>query len=131
MARSQSLRSYPDARTIILQQAQSNIAAYVARGSPYTRRLCQVRGPAHKVNGCQLKLEREQQPAFRWKKTTRQAFLKIVSTQSRRKKFLGTILHAAAIRPQLWIPRRLCIMDGQWSYTADFTSSHNSESIAF
>ena len=31
-------------------QAQWNIAMYVARGSPYTRRLCQVRDPAHQVN---------------------------------------------------------------------------------
>ena len=35
---------------------QWNIATYIARGSPYTRRLLKTRGPAHKVNeldGCQ------------------------------------------------------------------------------
>ena len=44
------------------------------------------------------KLEREQQPRFRWKRTRRQAFLMIVCTQNQRKKWLETFLCVAAVR---------------------------------
>ena len=42
--------------TIVLQKNAMNIGMYVARGSPYIRRLCKIRGHAHQVNelaGCQ------------------------------------------------------------------------------
>ena len=45
----------------IWQQAQWNITMYIACGSPYTCRLCQVHGIAHQVNelaGC---------PTLEWK----------------------------------------------------------------
>ena len=65
------------------------------------------------------KLELEQQPAFRWKIMTRQAFLKTVSTQSQQK-FLWMFLHAASAVAYLQLWQQLHIMDGQCSYTADF-----------
>ena len=65
-------------------------------------------------------LQRQQQLAFRWKRTTRQVFLGIVSTQSQQNKFLVTFLHAAATLayPHLW--QRLHITGGQYNYMADF-----------
>ena len=56
-----------------------------------------------------------------WKMMTRQVFLKIVSTHSRQKKFLGTFLCAAAAIAYLQLWYRLVIMDSQCtcSYMAD------------
>ena len=38
------------AHTKIFQQTQWNIAKYIVRGSPYTRRSCKIRVPTHEIN---------------------------------------------------------------------------------
>ena len=42
-------QNVPGSPVIKMCSKRNNIATYVARGSPYTRRLCKVRGHAHKV----------------------------------------------------------------------------------
>ena len=57
---------------------------------------------------------------FRWKRTRRQAFLKIISAQNRRKKWLETFLCAAAMLAYLQLWQRLRSWMVNVSYTADF-----------
>ena len=41
---------YPDHPSKFFQQTQSNIATHIARGSPVYSPFMQIRGPAHKIN---------------------------------------------------------------------------------
>ena len=69
----EAVNIFPLSRAKILQKIAVNIATYVARGSPYTRRSRLICGPAHQVSELAAKmLKREQQPTFRWKRTRRQ-----------------------------------------------------------
>ena len=113
------------ARTKILQQKQWNIARYVAHGSPYTRRLWTYVAPLMESMSEMVSktLEREHQPAFRSKIMTRQAFLKIVSTQNQQKSGWLRFFCAAATLAGLQLWQRLRIMAAQRSYIHGPTSS--------
>ena len=79
-------------RSPVLAKIAMNIATYVACGSLYTA------PPTKSMSSLAAKtLEGEKQPTFRWKRTRRQAFLKVVSTQNQRKKCLETLLCAVAM----------------------------------
>ena len=98
---------------------QWNIATYVARGSPYTRRLLKIRGPAHKVNeldGCQNARTRAA-PAVSMEENEKTSVLKARwHTESKKKVAGGRFICSC----RGCLQQQVRVMDALCSYTADF-----------